>query len=478
MNTCRFFAFILIVFQVLIFLSCSDNIPAENLGDTDAAATEAAETKPQLTDDLPDLDFGGYSFSILAADEYGGLSFVPELNGEVLNDAIYTSTRKVEDRFNVILTEEPMKFWEQDKIVKAYVLSGDTAYTAVTMHDRYAYAAVTEGYFHSIGNLHYIDLSKEYWGGAFSRQFSIAGNLYFAFSSFNLSSHEHAHALFFNKRIRNDFSLPDPYSMVTGGNWTYDQFSKMCVDVTSDVNGDGLFAEGDRFGLVSYNKMLSPAFWIAEGELTVRKDENDIPFFALPGNERFISILENLHTLCYGTEAFLNDDDTSSDQFIAGQVLFRPMIVSGASSLRDMADDFGILPLPKYDEEQKNYFSRTLDCMFTMIPVSINDMELTGCILEGLCSSAYTYIIPEYYEKCLKVKYIRDDESAEVIDLIFKGRTFDIGEVIFFSDIGDEQFGTQFLKPTLDLASFIAKKEKKMNSNLEKMTEIFKDTKE
>ncbi|MHB1153412.1 MAG: type 2 periplasmic-binding domain-containing protein [Eubacteriales bacterium] len=469
----KFIVLLLSLFNIIMFISCSENTAAD-LSESDTVAdTETADTSPQLTDNLPDLDFGGFEFLILAPDIYAGLSLVTEQNGEVLNDAIYANTRLVEDRFHVVLNEEPMDFWKQDSIVKSYVLSGDSTYTAITMHDRYAYAAVTQGYFRSIGELNYIDLTKEYWGGEFSRQFSVAGNLYFAFSSFNLSSYNQTHALYFNKRILNDFSLPDPYKMVTDGNWTFDEFSQMCIAVTSDVNGDGIYSEGDRFGITTVSKMLSPAFWIAEGELSVKKDGEDIPYFALPGNEKFITILENLHSLCRNDNVFIEYDEKSSNQFIAGNVLFNASMFKTASELRDMTDDFGMLPFPKYNEEQEGYRSRTLDCMFTMIPVTVHDTEMTGCVLEGLCSSAYTYVIPEYYETCLKVKYTRDEQSAEIIDLIFKGRTFDIGEVIFFSDIGDEEFNKQFKKETLDLSSFIAAKEKKMTSNLEKMTDIF-----
>lgn len=466
-------AFLLSVLTAVMFLSCSENTAADIIETDTAADTETADTSPQLTDNLPDLDFGGYSFAMLGPDIYAGCSLVTEQNGEVLNDAVYTNARLVEDRFNVVLSEESMDFWKQDSIVKSYILSGDTTYSAITMHDRYAYAAVTEGYFHSISELNYIDLTKEYWGGEFSRQFSVAGNLYFAFSSFNLSSYNQTHALYFNKRISADFGLEEPYKMVTDGNWTFDKFSEMCVAVTSDVNGDGIYGEGDRFGMTTVSKMLSPVFWIAEGELTVKKDEDDIPRFALTGNEKFIAILEKLHSLCYTDNVFIEETETETNQFIAGNVLFFASIFETASVLRDMPDDFGILPLPKFDEEQNGYRSRTLDCMFTMIPVSITDLEIPGCILEGLCSSAYTYVIPVYYETCLKVKYTRDEQSAEIIDLIFRGRTFDIGEVIFFSDIGDLEFDIQFKKKSLDLSSFIAAKEKKMISNLEKMTDVF-----
>ena len=43
------------------------------------------------------------------------------------------------------------------------------------------------------------------------------------------------------------------------------------------------------------------------------------------------------------------------DVFRDGRALFFPTYLSTTTSLRDMVDDYGILPNPKYDEKQENY---------------------------------------------------------------------------------------------------------------------------
>ena len=40
-----------------------------------------------------------------------------------------------------------------------------------------------------------------------------------------------------------------------------------------------------------------------------------------------------------------------------------------------------------------------------------------------------TGVMPTFYEIALKTRYLRDDESKEVLDLIIDGRTFDFGYI-------------------------------------------------
>jgi len=87
--------------------------------------------------------------------------------------------------------------------------------------------------------------------------------------------------------------------------------------------------------------------------------------------------------------------------------------------MRDMVDDFGILPFPKKDEKQENYITSLRDTFVGFcIPADNADPEFTGTIMEALCVSGSQYVIPAYYDVVLKGKTARDDESSEMLDII------------------------------------------------------------
>ena len=93
-----------------------------------------------------------------------------------------------------------------------------------------------------------------------------------------------------------------------------------------------------------------------------------------------------------------------------------------------MTDDFGIIPYPKWDEDQENYHSTSVD-EFTLfvIPKDIPDVEMTSIVTEALCAESYKKVVPAFYDVALKTKAARDNESAEMIDMIRDGLTFDFG---------------------------------------------------
>ena len=83
----------------------------QNAGTIETTETTALNTTDETTSyvpELPDEDYEGYEFRILTRIEGWGIYnnenlVVEEENGEILNDAIYTRNRTVEERFNINL---------------------------------------------------------------------------------------------------------------------------------------------------------------------------------------------------------------------------------------------------------------------------------------------------------------------------------------------------------------------------------------
>ena len=93
---------------------------------------------------------------------------------------------------------------------------------------------------------------------------------------------------------------------------------------------------------------------------------------------------------------------------------------------RDMTDDYGFLPYPKLDESQKNYRCLVTDIVLLgAISGASQNLDITGAVLEALGSETYRSVTPAWYETALKVKYSRDDISAQIIDIIHDSMTTD-----------------------------------------------------
>ena len=143
------------------------------------------------------------------------------------------------------------------------------------------------------------------------------------------------------------------------------------------------------------------------------------------------------------------------------------------AKLRDMDDEFGVLPCPKFDETVDKYITG-VDAITNglIIPVTVQDTEMVSTVLELWCYENYTKVIPVYYDVVLKTKGARDDESAEMIDIIREGRMFDIG--YFYGSIPVQSVGYSLTKlADHNFASYYAEREESAKAALEKINSYF-----
>ena len=105
--------------------------------------------------------------------------------------------------------------------------------------------------------------------------------------------------------------------------------------------------------------------------------------------------------------------------------------MNNVPSMRDMTTDFGILPYPKYDENQTDYYTyvQTWASGCAAIPLTCLDINASSIIMEDMTYLSSQYVTPAFYETALKNKYARDNESQEMLDLICETRTCDIGNL-------------------------------------------------
>jgi len=118
--------------------------------------------------------------------------------------------------------------------------------------------------------------------------------------------------------------------------------------------------------------------------------------------------------------------------FEDNRALFYGEVLQCVIRLRNMVEDFGILPFPKWDAAQDRYYHHVVEtaCMVG-VPISLTGdrLEMVGYILEAMCAKSKYTLQPAYYEKALVYKNVRDTESEEMLNIILKSRMFDIGYI-------------------------------------------------
>ena len=93
-----------------------------------------------------------------------------------------------------------------------------------------------------------------------------------------------------------------------------------------------------------------------------------------------------------------------------------------------MNDPYGILPIPKYDTNQKEYLSFVNGATpFVMIGKSEKDPEFVGTIVEAMATYNYDKVTPKLFQVVTKLQAAQDPESAAMVDYIVRNRIWDMG---------------------------------------------------
>ena len=285
---------------------------------------------------------------------------------------------------------------------------------------------------------------------------------------------------YYNKQIYSDIggSADELYTSVLDGTWTWDRLREISDTAYIDRNGDGIINQGDLFGMMwTGNEGLTHMVMSCDPVLYTRTDEGTVDLSVI-NNERNADIIDKLISVLKESNGiWLSDQgiDASPEYFAQDYSLFYIGRLSNAVSahMREMQHDYGILPLPKYDESQSGYVtniqsSATVTCVMKTVPSDRIDM--VGAVIEGWASEAYRTVITPFIETALKVKYSRDDYSSQVIDIVFDTAGLNFLEM-YGGNTGDI-FNGSFVNPISSgknkFASSIAKSIERAQKALDK----------
>ena len=447
-------------------------------GSTGDSETTTTETEPVTTEaPKPSYNFNGREYRILCRTDRAYEFDIEEETGDLVNDAVYKRNLKVEADYGVTIKPvtadgawgDRQGFIEH---ISSSVLSNDDTYDVVAGYRGYITQLITQGYLTDLSAAN-IDFSKPWWYQSFNDNITIGGKTYFCLGDAALTMWEDLEVIFFNRDLVRDNKLDSPYELVNSDSWYFDTLRKQCAVVTADLDGNDTLDENDRWGMIFYN-VRDLATYL--GNYYCTKDSDGFPVISLY-NDRMVESYSKLYDfLNSSNEARQFVPDVDQKIFSEGRALYFQAPLRYAALMRDSDVDFGIVPFPKYDEGQSQYYTTVVDDHSVFcVPASTKDLDFSMLILDALCETSNELVVPEYYDKALKVKYTRDAESEEMLNLARDCMWFDFG-FTYSQALGNIGSFLDILKGgSADIASAWASKSPAYESALETLTEYFKE---
>lgn len=426
------------------FVAC-DNGDSDDTQNTGSAATSTEEsTEVETLDDATatyntisdaDVNWGGGDFTILCS-KYNGDNLQELISygqsGDALPNAVFERNTRFEDKCNLNLAYVEAKD-KDDTYTKAQKEvqgnTGDFQYFTID-HATTASLAV-EGNLYNFLDMD-IDLEKEWWDqGTYS--FNLEDHVFFMNGSWNFSDDRLTWCMLFNKKAYELQQYEDPYQLVLDGKWTLAKFNELIQGFSHDSNGDGDYNEEDTYGFVA-TPHYSNALFFGAGLRYVNMNKGDYPTLALSEDsgmmDRASALVDDVITLYKANNATYRPAkfETAYDMFKNNQALFYGECVAYVINLnKEYEGSFGVLPVPKYGDEQTEHYTFTQAFSSTLaVPTTIKKTEMIGDITQVFSILSHQLVFPAFYDVVLTTKSVKDPQSVEMLNIIFRNRVYDL----------------------------------------------------
>ena len=410
-------------------------------------ADEPADTKPSQTtsaeegentipaDELPaDLNYKGEKITFISVNAMD----YDELTGDAVEDSIYERNKAVEERLGVeiqvIHEETPI-----DKVVTA-VSSGNTDYDVMVELCWRAAPKFTGNYFYNLRNTEYLDFEKPWWNQSFTDVVTYNDITFGVTGAMVLSLYRRTYVTVFNKDLFKNANQTYLYEYVENGSWTLDKQASLVPLFHQDNGNSQQDMTGDIYGFVSNDFICVDPYWAScEVEIIRKSADGDYEWVFEPA--KLHDMAEKVLNLYYGTgdAAYIEHDDVQSENtvlsvFSGGYAAMGTLCIQLLENplMRNMEQEYGVVPIPKYSENQKTYYSQmhdgfTIACLPNTVKSDRADM--LSAVLEAMSSISYRVVRPVYYETTLRTKLAQDPQSAAMMDIIVNNTVIDAGFV-------------------------------------------------
>ena len=479
----RIFLAVLTAASLLAFSACDDNSKEvkNNTGDvqnnqqTPGDVQDGEEEQIDYLSDLSTEKYDGYNFRMLLRKGMIADQYLEEDSTDLVESATYKRNKYVEERYGITITAtESSSTYETDALNS--ILAGDDAYDLIFAHSRAAFTYAVQGAAYNVNDIESIHLDKPWWSKDIKNSCNVNGYLYVLDGDITTQGLGNAMSMFFNKNLFDELGFDYPYELVKDGEWTFDEFAYLAKKGGKDLDGDGVITpENDRFGFVTPEWEAPINILYTGGQKIYDKNEEGKLELTLYSNKTvdifadFFNLLEN--EACFLQETEGPNKYNGTNPFTDGRAMIYTSTLSSAKGYRNMEDDFGIIPYPKFDEEDEYATVINGHAHLIIIPITVSDVERTGAITEALCAYGSRDVIPAFYDVSLKTKYARDEESEDMMDLIKSSIVYDLGYV---SGSPLQSVGRDLAKATShDFASFYASKESSALIQVEEFNEDY-----
>ena len=443
--TKRITALVMLLIMVLSLAACNNATSTES-GTTQTPGGEINNTE-QL--EVPDKKYDGADFIVISAGQvaYDDFSFGEDSELPV-DQAQYRRKSTVQEQFDIaidiIIDENKSGVGNGSgyKRISQSVDAQDTDYNMALIGGMDVTTLAYSDYLLPLSRATYINLNKSWWDQDANKDLKVMGEMFFTQGDISAAKYEATYVIYYNKELGREKEIENPYDLVKNNKWTIDKLTEFCLKVSADLDGNQVRDMEDMYGLYVWDDSILGMISAAGHKVATINSNGEFELSIY--NEDVLSVIDKFGKIAYNTECAVMYQRYANagnvvEHWTNDQALFWANSTLNLAKMREMESDFGILPFPKLTEEQDRYYSTmaTYNSQFLCLPRLQEDIDYSSTIIEALAYYGREYVRPVVYEKTITGTYFRDDESADMLDLIFQSYIYDIGQLHRIGDLNN-----------------------------------------
>lgn len=432
-----------------VLLACDNNDNNDDPSKDSVVATTDAETKAQSK--LPAMNWGGVDYRVLGTDATTKVFenfevYRAEMPEDVVGVAVWNRNSTLLDKYGLNVTGT--FYAEPGNVAKVSLDSGDDLYDLIICKGWQMEPFAKEGQLVNMANLKYIDFENDCWTDYAIDQMSFGGKLYYATNKFLLADKHRLWAIWYNRELARELNVGYLEQEVFDNTWTLERVAQIAKTCAGEVDGSEGMTSGDRWGLL----LSSPANWVplayGSGFRVSQKGVDNYPVM-IGATDEMLDIVDRVFEIttdmstCFMQYLRPTENENSaqtSEIWLAGRGVLYTHCISFSSNLYMATFEYGVLPMPKYTEEQQDYFcfpDTGNGCLFA-VPATVNDIEKAGFGLQAISEESVDTTYREYIDTKCKFQLAYDADMAKCFELIFDSYVYDVGFVNNYGEIGDK----------------------------------------
>ncbi len=419
-------------------------------GDSSGGGSVAAPEEGWALD-FSDKNYNGYDFRVLRADLETGHKWsgspndvwVEGVTGDILANSVYYRNETLKEMIGVNIVLDTVEMGDALTVkLSNSIAAGVDMYDLSILHMRGFPTLVNNGYVTDMNSLN-VDTTQSWWDQEVLKALNINGSQFAMISDVTFVDKLSTVGVFYNTAMADTLHIPDLYNVVDEGDWTLEVMKTYAAQASGSVSSSGK----QIYGISSQNDF---SYFVLESAnfATVAKNSQSGLTFNLPSNRAVTILMEAFDIMNESyffnrqTEGLASADD--SCKLFPEQNLFLVSILQACYYMKNYSDDYGILPMPKYDDTVSTYYSpinhhaaniMVLPNRNTDVPYTEADYQRTADVLQAWGMISEELVQPEFYDRILSTRLVNDPDSVRMIDIIFEHRVYDIGLIFNFGTL-------------------------------------------